>query len=61
MTTYEVHIIPKHPAYGDRGNILTISAATKAKAISAARKEVWRECLYHRLDGALIYTAKAAA
>lgn len=58
MKTYDVHVIPKCPNCGDRGNTLTIHAKTKAEAISSARKEIWRECLYDQQDWPLVYTAK---
>lgn len=55
MKTYVVTVIPKNPAYNDRGNSFNIDAANKAAAISQARKRVRFEMLYDRHDGPLEY------
>lgn len=60
MNNYIVTVIPKRPAFGERGAQLEISAPNKAKAISIARKRVPHECLYDRHDGPLVYTATLA-
>jgi hypothetical protein len=57
MRTYTVNVIPKRPAFNDRGYDYEITAKNKAEAISEARRRMGRDMHYDRLDGALIYTA----
>jgi hypothetical protein len=58
---YLVTVKPIRPAFNDRGVELEIGAASKAEAISEARKQVRRELLYDRLDGPLAYSATSLA
>lgn len=60
MKSYIVTVIPKFPAYDDKGARLEIYAKNRAEALKQARKEVFNECLYGRPDGPLIYRAVVA-
>lgn len=55
--TYTVTVMPKYPAWDDRGAEFEIYAKNRAEAIKQARKQVFNECLYGRPDGPLIYRA----
>lgn len=54
MKTYNVHVIPKRPAVGDKGWYFEIHAKTKKQACVRARDEAFRQAAYDRLDGALL-------
>lgn len=57
MKTYTVSVIPRTPAYNDRGFDYEITAQNKKAAIAEARRRMGRDLHYDRHDGPLIYTA----
>tara|TARA_R110000822_G_scaffold44489_11_gene119326 strand:- start:282 stop:467 length:186 start_codon:yes stop_codon:yes gene_type:complete len=61
MKFYTVTAKLKYPSAYDSGATFDIEAPTKAAAIKEARETVWREGLYDRLDGPLIYRAEVEA
>lgn len=58
MNRYIVIVKLKFPSATHGGCELTIDAKNKADAISKARQEVRRQCLYDRHDGSLLYSAE---
>ncbi|CAM5563986.1 hypothetical protein [Eoetvoesiella caeni] len=58
LRSYRVTITLKFPSVTHSGCELRIDAKNKTEAISKARSEVRRECLYDRHDGPLTYCAE---
>lgn len=58
---YIVHITKKYPAWYEVGGFDHRVSATSAKAaISQARKDMARDCMFDRFDGAITYTVRRA-
>jgi len=55
--TYIVTITKKYPAWDDAPMQLHIDAHNQKEAISLARKEVVKMCLFTRWDGPILYSA----
>lgn len=58
MNTYEIHVVPKRPAFNDTGHNFGVNAKTWREAMSKGRKVARNIGFYDRHDGALIFTCK---
>jgi hypothetical protein len=58
---YRVEVSERHKAWDSRPSVYYVRAVNGAKAISAARRNVWADGTYSKQDGALSYKATKAA
>lgn len=57
---YLVEVKKKYPAWDDKPFDVAVDAANAKEAESKARKHVASQCLFTRMDGAILYKARRA-